>query len=791
MNDDDDEAMEIYNEVLQQRRAVLGDDHPDTLATMNNVASILVNKGNFKTALEIYEQVLQQEKEVLGEDHPSTLTTMTNLGSVLSNQANYDAAMEIYKEVLQQQKAVLGEDHSSTLITMNNLASVHDSQGNDEAALEIHKEVLQHDKAGKNLALGQRKQELYKKVLQYRKRNPRGDAGCVWANEYQFLVVGGSGPNSSCVSLCEYYEKRINDWILLPINLPFDLRSMCVAMSGNRIFVVGGESFADDDHMVSRSDLISIDVPEGKLSKLAEQDWETLAPMKDKRSSFACAAHGNALYVFGGRGENGSTELVMAERYDIENDRWTPLPNMPGGYPVACAAGVVRNKIYVVGGCECADDGWKRTDACRVFDTSTQRWEPSSAKNKEGEKNDGENHTNPFAVPSMNTMRSNLSVAVVDHFLIAIGGVDEGGKKVSTIEVLDTERNLWRYARTVMRHSGASVVAGFSKKTNEITVVNTLNTAWVETIEFEAGLLSPSFCNKERGQKVINDTARGDDRLGVKTIAKVLAELLVFKDSTPPLVLGVLGMWGRGKSYFFNLMMEHMISIQKRPADLHVREAFAGHIYVVEFDAWTYSKGDVWSSLMIQILKSLNEQLQFEESVNNQDLIDGKVSTVEVFHNLSSRDIEYLKNNREVLKTLEHVKKNGDSASESLLRAINENYKKDLEELKRIRKEMQKKQAQMVVEKTKRCFGNRGKKAIDEAFHRAFQPGKKPEKKRRSIVPFWHGRDSESEDTRDGESTELLGNEQPNYDTAPRENGNSKDDQKSDSQEAEDILTIS
>ena len=170
----------------------------------------------------------------------------------------------------------------------------------------------------------------------------------------------------------------------------------------------------------------------------------------------------------------------------------------------------------------------------------------------------------------------------------------------------------------------------------------------------------PAFCRKRqdvyddtnqvkgmRGQKIYGDTDQGDDRLGLRTIAEVLAESLVFADSVPPLVLGILGMWGRGKSYFFNLMLDHLIGIQKSPANSSL---FAGHIYVIKFDAWTFSKGgNIWSSLMIQILKSLNEQLQFEDALKENGLID-KVSTIEVFfRTLSRQEIKYMQDNQEVL----------------------------------------------------------------------------------------------------------------------------------------------
>mmetsp|Transcript_58296 Transcript_58296/g.118570 ORF Transcript_58296/g.118570 Transcript_58296/m.118570 type:complete len:98 (-) Transcript_58296:1073-1366(-) len=94
-----------------------------------------------------------------------------------------------------------------------------------------------------------------------------------------------------------------------------------------------------------------------------------------------------------------------------------------------------------------------------------------------------------------------------------------------------------------------------------------------------------------------------------------------------------------GKSFFFNLLVDHIINMQKTPAS-DTKDNFAGHIYKVEFNAWTFSKGDLWSSIMYKILKDLNEQLQLEEKLITNEIIEGTVSTIEVFQQFSARDVE-------------------------------------------------------------------------------------------------------------------------------------------------------
>ncbi len=76
-----DEALRIYEGVVNVKERVLGVEHPDTLATRHNMASALNEQGKYDESLRIYEEVLDVEERVLGAEHPSTLTTRYNMAS--------------------------------------------------------------------------------------------------------------------------------------------------------------------------------------------------------------------------------------------------------------------------------------------------------------------------------------------------------------------------------------------------------------------------------------------------------------------------------------------------------------------------------------------------------------------------------------------------------------------------------------------------------------------------------------------------------------------------------------
>ena len=82
------EAEELEAQVMETRKRVLGREHPDTLASMGNLASIYWRQGQlqWKEAEELEVQVMETTKRILGQEHPSTLISMGNLASTYWDQ---------------------------------------------------------------------------------------------------------------------------------------------------------------------------------------------------------------------------------------------------------------------------------------------------------------------------------------------------------------------------------------------------------------------------------------------------------------------------------------------------------------------------------------------------------------------------------------------------------------------------------------------------------------------------------------------------------------------------------
>ncbi|KAJ6486594.1 hypothetical protein DFH09DRAFT_387531 [Mycena vulgaris] len=136
------EAVKLDIVLLEQQRESLGEDHPDTLRAMGNLARTYHRLGWLNEAEEIEVIVLEKERESFGENHPSTLVTMGNLGATYNQLGQLHKAEELAVVVLQKRRGILGEDHPRTLTAMGNLARTYHVLGRLNEAEELEVVVL-------------------------------------------------------------------------------------------------------------------------------------------------------------------------------------------------------------------------------------------------------------------------------------------------------------------------------------------------------------------------------------------------------------------------------------------------------------------------------------------------------------------------------------------------------------------------------------------------------------------------------------------------------------------------
>ncbi|MCM2388114.1 FxSxx-COOH system tetratricopeptide repeat protein, partial [Streptomyces albipurpureus] len=136
------DAIRILEQVLADSERVLGPGHPDTLAPRGSLATSYGQAGRIREAVRIHEQVLADSERTLGPEHPQTLTTRNNLAVAYGQAGRIREAVRIHEQVLADRERTLGPEHPTTLTTRNNLANSYWLAGRIPEAARIHEQVL-------------------------------------------------------------------------------------------------------------------------------------------------------------------------------------------------------------------------------------------------------------------------------------------------------------------------------------------------------------------------------------------------------------------------------------------------------------------------------------------------------------------------------------------------------------------------------------------------------------------------------------------------------------------------
>jgi hypothetical protein len=99
---------------------------------MNDIACLLVQQGLLSEAEPLLRNGLRCRRETLGEMHPGTLKSMNNLAVMLSAHGGQDQlseAEQLHCELVRVQRDTLGAEHEETLKAMDKLSRVRAQMG--------------------------------------------------------------------------------------------------------------------------------------------------------------------------------------------------------------------------------------------------------------------------------------------------------------------------------------------------------------------------------------------------------------------------------------------------------------------------------------------------------------------------------------------------------------------------------------------------------------------------------------------------------------------------------------
>ena len=114
---------------LEGREQRLGADHPDTLASVSNLAGLLQAQGKLAEAELLFRRALEGYEQQLGAQHPDTLTSVNNLAGLLQARDKLAEAEPLCRRVLECREQQLGALHPDTLGSVYNLSVLLKAQG--------------------------------------------------------------------------------------------------------------------------------------------------------------------------------------------------------------------------------------------------------------------------------------------------------------------------------------------------------------------------------------------------------------------------------------------------------------------------------------------------------------------------------------------------------------------------------------------------------------------------------------------------------------------------------------
>jgi hypothetical protein len=107
-------AVELAESIRTECDTLLGPEHPDTLATSDNLVIAYVAARRSTEGIPLAEEILQTRERVLGPDHPDTLASRYTLAYAHEYAGRLDAALSLYDRAFASYLRIYGPENAQT-----------------------------------------------------------------------------------------------------------------------------------------------------------------------------------------------------------------------------------------------------------------------------------------------------------------------------------------------------------------------------------------------------------------------------------------------------------------------------------------------------------------------------------------------------------------------------------------------------------------------------------------------------------------------------------------------------
>ncbi len=138
------EAEVLNREVLAIRRKLLGDQDPEVVISLSNLAiEVRAQEGGLAKSETMFRDVLAMNRKLLGDESPGVANSLHDLAFTLWKLNKFSEAESLFLEALEMRRKLLPGDHPRLAMTRNDFADMLREQGKLEAAEPLYREALE------------------------------------------------------------------------------------------------------------------------------------------------------------------------------------------------------------------------------------------------------------------------------------------------------------------------------------------------------------------------------------------------------------------------------------------------------------------------------------------------------------------------------------------------------------------------------------------------------------------------------------------------------------------------
>lgn len=138
-----DESLKSFQESLNIRRRILGDNHPSVAESLGFLGEVYRNQNDYEQALIELTKAVTIQEQILPPNSLDLAATYDSLGLTYRALAIYDIALQFFNKTLQIRQETLPSDHPQIASVYSNIACVYEYEGTYKQSLDYYEKALE------------------------------------------------------------------------------------------------------------------------------------------------------------------------------------------------------------------------------------------------------------------------------------------------------------------------------------------------------------------------------------------------------------------------------------------------------------------------------------------------------------------------------------------------------------------------------------------------------------------------------------------------------------------------